>query len=269
MNYPVTINNILSAINNELPTNGNQQITAAVLRGVLQPLVTGIYDALAAPSPSLLAQFPAYNAATTYTGGVEVVVKHNNELWLFVADDDNTGTTPGTNPTVWQPFSVLSLGHLQNTDNRLAQGQQNEVTAAQLRAHLDNDAIHAEGELTTFSTTVTAAEISAAVGFGNAHIVLPLAPEGYYRADLRLELSCLGGWGGDTQLSFFRDLAESAWFTADLSSAFWLQSPAINMQGHPSVVTDELIIYFEGAGPNVTGNDLLITGHYRLLPKPE
>lgn len=145
MSRPQTINDILAQIGNDLPSNNEGLITAEILRNVLTPLVMGVYDSLAAPNDVVLAQFPLYNNKTIYTGGEEVIVRYNDQLWLFVSTTDKEGVDPGTNPLVWNQFSLLALAHSQNKDTHLSLGQPHGVSALELREHIDDESIHGGG----------------------------------------------------------------------------------------------------------------------------
>lgn len=133
-----TFAQLISSIQSRIHTNGAAQITGQVHQDVLVDLVDTLVSQLALVSPEVLAAFPAWSNSTTYTGGEEVVVSYNDKLFLFVSGTDDLGTEPGTNSAVWKEVSALQLAHFQGTDQMLDQGGSNEVTAAELRALLDN-----------------------------------------------------------------------------------------------------------------------------------
>lgn len=136
------INDLVTAVQTAIAANGTQAITGPVHQDIMVTVVQSLNAMANAIPPSVLNGFSPWNAGTTYTGGSEVVVRHNNKLWLFVSATNNTGTEPGTNSTKWVDVSALTLAHFRNQDTHLAQGGANEVTAQDLREHLDDEDIH-------------------------------------------------------------------------------------------------------------------------------
>lgn len=143
---PVTvftnINDLVAAIQAAIAPNGTENITGQVHQDILVSAALSLNSIINNIPPSVLNGFSAWNAGTTYTGGSEVVVRHNSKLWLFVSSTNNTGTEPGTNSTKWAEISALTLAHFRNQDTHLAQGGANEVTAQAIREHLDNADLH-------------------------------------------------------------------------------------------------------------------------------
>lgn len=143
---PVTvytnINDLVAAIQAAIAPNGTENITGQVHQDILVSSALSLNSIINNIPPSVLNGFSAWNAGTTYTGGSEVVVRHNSKLWLFVSATNNTGTEPGTNSTKWAEISALTLAHFRNQDTHLDQGNANEVTAQDLREHLDDTSIH-------------------------------------------------------------------------------------------------------------------------------
>ncbi|MCW5900496.1 MAG: hypothetical protein KIT10_14625 [Flavobacteriales bacterium] len=131
-------NALLAYLTAELPTQGNQEITAARHREVMHSTVLSLLNIVNGLPGSTVLAFPAWESGTTYTGGEETVVRHADKLWLFVSVTDQTGVEPGTNGLVWQNISAVQLAHLKNRDEFLAQFTNNQVSAAAIRAHLDN-----------------------------------------------------------------------------------------------------------------------------------
>jgi hypothetical protein len=84
--------------------------------------------------------FSDWNIATTYTGGTTYYVAYNNNIWKFIKLTDDTGTTPGTDDTIWQLTSTGAFAHEKNKDQYLDQGGANEVSAAKLRTAFEFDA---------------------------------------------------------------------------------------------------------------------------------
>lgn len=71
----------------------------------------------------------AYNAGTTYIGGLTYYVSYNANIYKFISSTDKTGITPGTNPAVWELTSAGALTHQQNTDTKLALNTDYEISA--------------------------------------------------------------------------------------------------------------------------------------------
>ena len=131
------INQLIGDINDVITTNGNQEITGEVLRELLINVVSSLNNIIQTPEDFLLNQYPAYNAETTYTGGEQVIVKHNGLLWIFISATDQIGVTPGTNFNVWDNFNALQLAHTKDHDAKLAATTANEVTAVEIRSFID------------------------------------------------------------------------------------------------------------------------------------
>lgn len=123
------INALISSIQEVIDENGEGLITGPVLQDVLVEMVSQINAIIITPEDFLLNQYPAYDPEETYTGGNQVIVKHNGLLWLFLSETDKTGVTPGTNASVWEQFNGLSLAHAKNKDTKLDEGGTYEMTA--------------------------------------------------------------------------------------------------------------------------------------------
>lgn len=83
---------------------------------------------------------PAYSGATTYEAANPPSVRYvlyNDIVWEYIGASPSSGTTPGTDATKWQKVFAGQLGHFKDEDVALALGSADEVTAADLRAHLD------------------------------------------------------------------------------------------------------------------------------------
>lgn len=131
------LNDLIVAINDRIGPNGNEEITGFVHRQTLQIMAQSLYSMMNDVLPEIAASFPEWAAGTTYEGGSEVVVRHDGKLWLFVKATNSTGQEPGTASLVWKEVSALQLAHFQNHDQALDGGGPNEVTAEEIRAHLD------------------------------------------------------------------------------------------------------------------------------------
>lgn len=75
---------------------------------------------------------PPYNAGFTYLGGVQYIVSYAGAIYTFISATDVTGTTPGTNPAIWQLTNAGSLLHQQGTDLFVGYGSAFETSAQQL-----------------------------------------------------------------------------------------------------------------------------------------
>lgn len=126
------VNALITYINGQITTNGVGAITGVVHRTVLQTIVQSLLDITSNLPGSTVFAFPPWDAGATYAGGEEVVVRHNDKLWLFVSASDNIGTEPGTNALVWQQISALQLSHFRNKDQFLDEGGPYQVTAEEV-----------------------------------------------------------------------------------------------------------------------------------------
>lgn len=134
-----TINELLSYLTAQLPTQGNQEITAARHREVMHSTVLSLYALVNGLPGQTVNEFSPWQSEDTYTGGAEVVVRHGGRLWLFVSAEDRTGTEPGTNGLVWAEISAVQLAHFRDRDQRLDAGGPYEVTAEEIRVALDGE----------------------------------------------------------------------------------------------------------------------------------
>lgn len=81
--------------------------------------------------------FAAYDDEFTYLTGTVYYVSYANKIYKFVGDENSTGDTPGSDPTIWEITSTNEFTHEQNSDTKLANGTDDEVTASDLRTFLD------------------------------------------------------------------------------------------------------------------------------------
>jgi len=125
-------------VTDSITTNGTGAITGQVHRETLLGIVALLGSLLSEPDDVLLAQFPAWDVAENYLPSDQKVVKHAGKIWAFVGAVANTGTTPGTNASVWAPISSLSLAHLRNDDDHLDFYGTNKVSAADIRSFIDD-----------------------------------------------------------------------------------------------------------------------------------
>ena len=132
-----TLNELVAYLQAQIGPNGNQEITGQKHQDVVVTIALSLVNIVSSIPPSTVNQFPAYDADQVYAGGVEVIVRHANKLWLFVNATDQVGVTPGTNGLVWQEISAAQLAHFRNHDTMLDEGGSNQVTAAELRSFLD------------------------------------------------------------------------------------------------------------------------------------
>lgn len=134
---PVTIYTTISELNayvaSQIAANGNNAITGPIAQEVLQSITLSLLEIVNSLPGQTVNAFDPWDGGTTYTGGQEVVVKHDNKLWLFVSGSNSLGTEPGTNGLVWQQINAVQLAHFRNQDQFLDQGGPNQVSAFQLR----------------------------------------------------------------------------------------------------------------------------------------
>ena len=139
------LNDLITAINDRIKPNGNGAITGAVHQEALHITILSLVAMMGEVLPEVAANFPEWSSGTTYEGGSEVVVRHDGKLWLFVQATDSTGQEPGTNSLVWKEVSALQLAHFRGQDQTLDAGGPNEVSAAEIREHLDAAAAGVSG----------------------------------------------------------------------------------------------------------------------------
>jgi hypothetical protein len=120
-----------------------------------------IHDAIKELSEVEVGGISAYNAGTTYSLTTPpTYVTYNNNTWEYIKVTPSSGTTPGTDATVWSLASNGVFSHQQNTDTYLAQGTANECSASDLRALLD------AGGAITFDSTPTNGSTNAVTSDG-------------------------------------------------------------------------------------------------------
>lgn len=111
--------------------------------------------------------FDPWDAGTTYeTANKPIYVSHNGNVWKFVSTSDDTGTEPGTDDSVWDLTSTGELSHQQNTDTLLAKDTSDEVSAADLRAHLDSIVTTIDGTSTDNEIPTAEAVNEIVTGWG-------------------------------------------------------------------------------------------------------
>lgn len=132
-----TLNELVTYLQGQIAPNGTQAITGAKHQDVVVTIALSLVNIVANIPPTTVNQFPPYEAGTVYSGGVEVVVRHDGKLWLFVSNSNQIGVTPGSNGLVWQELSAAQLAHFRNRDEMLDQGGPHQVTAAQIHALLN------------------------------------------------------------------------------------------------------------------------------------
>ena len=132
------INSLIGLIQNNITSNGNEEITGQVHRSTLLTIVQSIGSLLNEPDDYLLNQYPEWDDEQLYTAGEDIIIKYQGRLYAFISPIDSEDQTPGLFPTVWAPISALSLAHPAHKDKKLAEGTGNEVSAAEIRAFLDD-----------------------------------------------------------------------------------------------------------------------------------
>jgi hypothetical protein len=108
----LTQDQLIQAIATAIQPNGNNQITAAIVRDVMIQMVSSMFPSVA----SELSSIPSYNSNFAYQPAPNIFVIHNNRIWRFVSNTSQQGVEPGTNPAVWAEVGFSELSHPQNTD---------------------------------------------------------------------------------------------------------------------------------------------------------
>lgn len=175
MTVQETINQLVTLIGDNITTNGQQEITGAVHRNVLEQIVTLFGGLLESPDPATMALFPAWSNTFTYVVGTDYIVRYDDKLWDFVKTTDSTNDEPGQDPTEWLRITALGLAHVRNRDTELAQGSTDAVTAAEIREFIDTfTSGGVDGVCTGF--TLTGTVLTAARSAGLASISVDLQP---------------------------------------------------------------------------------------------
>lgn len=92
-----------------------------------------IYEDLKALSGS--GALPEWEESTTYSSNV--VISYDGLIWKYVNSTPSAGVVPGSDPLFWVQLAPTDLTHVQNSDIKLAEGTDNEVTAFEIRSFLD------------------------------------------------------------------------------------------------------------------------------------
>lgn len=79
----------------------------------------------------------AYNNAIEYNNTLNRYVIYGLQLWKFINATPQTDVTPGTDPATWEKAYATDLVHQINKDTKLDEGNANQVTAAEIRATID------------------------------------------------------------------------------------------------------------------------------------
>lgn len=155
-----TLEALLARIEAHMTENHAQENTGDRTQQLLKEIAMSIPAVWDAVPPEVGPQFPPWDAGVTYEANEQVVVEHNGFLYLFVGVDNSLNEEPGTDVSVWQDLSALILSHVQGTDLALAAGTANEVTAAEIRAHLDG------GDIPTLAEVLAVGERSGTNDIG-------------------------------------------------------------------------------------------------------
>lgn len=126
------ISDLITAISNDIKTNGAAEITGQVHQDILLSTVLSLLNIVNQIPAETVGLFPEWDSGTTYAGGVQVVVQHDGALYLFVSASDDMGTEPGTNGAIWQPIDALTLAHFRNQDQYLDEGGPYQVSAQEI-----------------------------------------------------------------------------------------------------------------------------------------
>lgn len=187
-----TLNELLTYLQAEIAPNGNQEITGQRHQDVVVTIAQSLVNIVASIPPTTVNQFPPYDADHVYAGGVEVIVRSANKLWLFVSADDQVGVTPGTNGLVWQEISAAQLAHFRNQDTHLGQGTPSQVSAVELRALLDRETDGGDYWLPPVDEVSFAPIGDEPVGY--RYLVLPGADEAFLDKDGQIATRTSAGW---------------------------------------------------------------------------
>lgn len=78
-----------------------------------------LYDAvkgLLTAQPGNVSGFQSYNPGTTYSVSPQTFVVYNGNIYEYISPINQSGITPGTDPTVWQLSSTGLFSHQRNKD---------------------------------------------------------------------------------------------------------------------------------------------------------
>jgi hypothetical protein len=108
---------LITKIQQQIKANGNKEITGPKMQEILLDVVNSFVNKI---TNTDFEAFKIYNPTKTYTAGMVTVYNGNS----YVANATTTGTFDSE---AWD-----IIGHAQNTDTKLAEGTEFEVTAAQI-----------------------------------------------------------------------------------------------------------------------------------------
>lgn len=137
-NTYTTLEALVARIVDQMTINGANENNGARTQQLLIEIAQSIIAIIGA-APAADGSIHPWDAGLEYIAGEQVIVSHNGYLYLFTGVVSDQGTEPGTDETVWQDLTALILSHVQGTDQALDTGGPNEVTALELRQHLDGD----------------------------------------------------------------------------------------------------------------------------------
>lgn len=137
-NTYTTLEALVARIVDQMTINGANENNGARTQQLLIEIAQSIIAIIGA-APAADGSIHPWDAGLEYVAGQQVIVSHNGYLYLFTGVVNDQGTEPGTDETVWQDLTALILSHVQGTDQALDTGGPNEVTALELRQHLDGD----------------------------------------------------------------------------------------------------------------------------------
>jgi lysophospholipase L1-like esterase len=122
-------------------------------------------DAIKDLSGNNIGGIDEYNPAVSYSNtDPDTYVSYNGNTYKYIGSSSSTGVTPGTDETKWELVSAGEFSHRQNTDTKLAEGTENEVSASELKTligeggNFDPDADYTFGGNNEFSNPVVVAD---------------------------------------------------------------------------------------------------------------
>lgn len=188
-----TLNELTAYLQSQIASNGTQNITGQKHQDVVVTIAQSLVNIISSVPPTTVNQFPTYDVEQVYAGGVEIIVRHSNKLYLFVSGSDQVGVTPGTNALVWQEVSAAQLAHFQNRDQYLDEGGSHQVSAEELY-----NLIHQPGGSTFWIAPVQQYNVvseAAADAGGWTRVLVGATPSGLFTGHAHaLAVKTAGTW---------------------------------------------------------------------------
>ena len=144
-----------------------------------------------------------FDEATTYDDSINQFASFNGRLYRWIDTAPGAGITPGTEEAseYWSEIFPTDLAHRKNSDKFLAEGTDNEVSAAEIRAFIDAG-LTTTTDLSITEQTGTSFKLNSSTG---ADVVIPAATTseaGLMTASDKLKVQRLSGTNtGDQTLA--------------------------------------------------------------------